>query len=116
MTADLTFNSVAFKKAFDEKDGSERRSITRGVNTPDVLSVKHQDYIDTKTKVKGRRHVVRVDRSDIDAAGVPYTSSVYVVMQIPAIENTTDWDVLTTTFRAMVADGTIWTGVPNNES
>jgi hypothetical protein len=62
MNADLTFNSVVLKKTFDTKDESQRQSTTRGVNTPDLLIIKSQDYVDSVTKVAGRRFTGRVDR------------------------------------------------------
>jgi hypothetical protein len=116
MDADLTLNSIVFKKSFDEKDGSERRSIARGVNTPDVMTIKHQDYVDSKTKVPGRRHLVRVDREDVDTAGTKYVSSCYLVLNVPSIENQTDLDVLVATFKAVAAWATTWAAIENNET
>lgn len=115
MNADLTFNSVVFEKSFDEKDGSERRSTARGINLPDVMSIKSQDYTDTATKLPGRRYTVRFDRTDETAGGVRYTSSAYLVIAVPEVENSTDLAVLIATFKAAVANADLVADVLNNE-
>lgn len=115
MNADLTFNTIVFKKSFDEKDGSERRSTTRGVNTPDVMIIKSQDYIDSSTKVPGRRYTGRIDRTTIDANLVAITTSCYFVFAIPSTAVSADVTDVTTTFKAVVADASFMANVLNNE-
>lgn len=115
MNADLTFNTIVFKKSFDEKDGSERRSSARGVNTPDVMIIKSQDYVDSATKVAGRRFTGRVDRVDVDAHGVEYTTSMYFVAAVPSLAIQAQVDNVVATFKAVVADANFITGVLNNE-
>ncbi len=115
MNADLTFNTIAFKKSFDEKDGSERRSTARDVNFPDVMSIKSQSYVDSTTKVAGTRYTIRFDRADADALNTPYVSSAYLVIAVPSIENSTDLNTLIATFKAAVADANLITAVLNNE-
>lgn len=115
MNADLTFNTIVFKKSFDEKDGSERRSTTRGVNTPDVMIIKSQDYIDSATKVAGRRYTGRVDRVTIDANLQSITTSCYFVFAVPSTALSADVTDVTTTFKALVADASFMAAVLNNE-
>jgi hypothetical protein len=115
MNADLTFNSVAFKKSFDTKDESLRRSTTRGINEPDDLIIKSQDYVDSRTKVSGRRYTVRLDRTDIDANLTPIVQSAYLVIAVPATTVQADLDVLIATFKAAVADANLIANVLNNE-
>lgn len=115
MNADLTFNTIVFKKSFDEKDGSERQSITRGVNTPDVLIIKSQDYVDSATKVAGRRYTGRVDRIDIDANLQSITTSMYFVLAVPGTAAQAAVDNVIATFKAVVADAGFVTAVLNNE-
>lgn len=115
MNADLTFNTIVFKKSFDEKGASERRSTTRGINTPDVLAIKSQDYVDSTTKVAGKRFTGRVDRIDVDANGVSYTTSAYFVVAVPGLATQTQVDNVIATFKAAVADANFITGILNNE-
>jgi hypothetical protein len=115
MNADLTFNSVAFKKSYDTKDESLRRSTTRDISTPDDLTVRTQDYVDSVTKVPGTRKSVRVDRWDVDANGTKYCTSIYVVLQVPNVENSTDLGVALATFKAAVADANLLANVLNGE-
>jgi len=103
MNADLTINTIVFAKSFDEKDGSERRSTARGINLPDVMSVKRQDAVDTKTKVSTKRYLVRFDRVCLDATGQEYTTSAYVVFVVPSIAVQADIDNVVATIRAFAA-------------
>lgn len=115
MNADLTFNSVVFKKSFDKEDGSSRRSTARGINTPDVMTIKRQAYTDSETKISGTRYLVRFDRYDVDGAEQLYNSSAYLVIAVPSTENSTDLATLVATFKAAVADTDLITNVLNGE-
>lgn len=115
MNADLTFNTIVFKKSFDEKDGSERRSTARGINTPDVMSIKTQSYVDSATKVAGTRYTARIDRTTIDANLQSITTSAYFVFAVPGTALTADVTDVTTTFKALVADATFIASVLNGE-
>jgi len=115
MNADLTFNTIVFKKAFDEKDNSLRQSTARGVNTPDKLIIKSQSYVDSVTKVPGTRYTGRVDRDAIDANGQKYSTSCYFVYAVPDLAVSADVTDVTTTFKALVADASFMAAVLNNE-
>jgi hypothetical protein len=115
MNADLTFNSIVFKKSFDEKDGSERRSIARAINTPDLLIIKSQDYVDSATKVAGKRYTGRVDRVDIDANLQSITTSMYFVIAVPSTAAQAAVDAVVASFKAVVADANFVANVLNNE-
>lgn len=115
MDANLTFNSVVFKHSYDNKDESQRQSIARAINTPDVLIIKSQDYIDSATKVPGRRYTVRFDRHDIDANLVKIVSSAYLVIAVPSTVTQAQLDVVVATFKAGVANADLIAAVLNNE-
>jgi len=116
MNADLTFNSIVFEKSFDEKDGSERRSTARGINLPDILTIKSQDYTDSETKVPGRRYTGRVDRINVDAtSGQFYTVSAYFVVAVPQLAVSGDMTAIVATFKAAVANADLIADVLNNE-
>lgn len=115
MNADLTFNTIVFKKSFDAKDESLRQSTTRSINTPDSLIVRSQDYVDSATKVAGRRFTVRVDRTDIDANLQTILSSAYVVIAVPKTATQAQIDNVVATFKAAVADASLIAAVLNNE-
>jgi len=117
MTSDLTFNTVVFKKAWDNQTGSERRSSTRGVNTPDLLIVKHQDAIQAQNKLPMKRHLTRVERVNVDAAdSTQYSVSFYVVAEVSERATSTDVSTALATFKAAVADADLLAAVLNGES
>lgn len=103
MNADLTINTIVFAKSFDEKDGSERRSTARGINTADLLTIKRQDAVDSKTKIANKRYLVRIDRETIDANLRKIITSAYFVVVVPVTAVQADVDNVIATFRALVA-------------
>lgn len=115
MNADLTFNTIVLKKSFDTEDSSERRSTARGINTPDLLTIKSQAYVDSETKVPGTRYTGRIDRVTIDANLQSIKTSCYFVFAVPATALTADVTDVTTTFKAIVADASFMAAVLNNE-
>ena len=67
---DLTISTLSFKlKANDIADGSLRTEVSRGVNLPEVLTIRSQDYVDSATKLPGTRTVLRIDRHLALASG-----------------------------------------------
>lgn len=104
MDRDLTINSIAFKFSHDAEDKGVRQSKTRGVNTPDVMTIMSQDAVNSKTKVPERRHVLRFDRYTIDANNVQIITSAYLVLVVPETATSTDTDAVIATFRDCVAD------------
>lgn len=116
MNADLTFNTIVFKKSFDLKGESTRQSITRGVNTPDKLVIKGQTYTDSTTKIAGKRYTARVDREDIDVNGDKIVTSMYFVVAIPSTATQAYVDNVVATFKAVVADATFIPAVENGET
>lgn len=107
MNADLTFNSVVFAKQWDKENESSRKSIARGINTPDYLIVKSQAYVDSKTKVSGQRYTIRFDRVDIDASVREIISTAYLVIGVPSTVTQAQLDVVVATFKAGVADANL---------
>lgn len=104
MNADLTINTIVFAKSFDEKDGSERKSTARGINTPDVMTIKRQDAVDSATKQETKRYLARFDRQATDAVtGAKYITSAYIVFVVPALALQADVDDVVATIRAFVA-------------
>lgn len=105
MNADLTFNTIVFAKQWDDPDkGSSRQSIARGINTPDKLIIKSQDYVDSATKVAGKRFTGRIDRTDIDANLQEITTSAYFVVAVPKTATQAQVDNVVATFKAVIAD------------
>jgi hypothetical protein len=115
MNADLTYNSVAFKKQFDENGSSLRQSTTRGLDIPDRLVVKHQPYVDPVTKIAGTRHIAEFQRTSFDAENVHYVSKFSFTMSVPSIETSAPFAVLVATFKAAVADADLIPAVLNGE-
>lgn len=115
MDADLTFNSVVFKKSYDLKEESLRRSTTRAINTPDDLIIKSQAYVDSKTKVPGNRYTIRFDRHDLDPVSTKIISSAYAVIAVPETVTQAQLDVVVATFKAGIANADLVAKVLNNE-
>jgi hypothetical protein len=95
MNADLTISTLAFKLASSSKaEGSERREVSRGVNLPEVMTIRHQEYTDSATKLKGIRSVVRFDRHVALIDGRIAPVSAYLVVAVPSDPNIGSADVL----------------------
>jgi len=86
MDNNIELNTIGtFNLVYSDKDaGSLRRKTGLPVSTPIELTIRHTDYVDSKTKISGRRSVVRLDRyMVIDAAGTIAPISSYVVFAVP---------------------------------
>lgn len=106
MNATITENSISFVKTFDSKEGSERQSNARGLNTPDLLTIKHQDAKDNVYGGKTKRRMLRIDRISEDADGDKYATSGYIVLVTDERSTTTDSDDVLATLRAIVGNTT----------
>jgi len=115
MNADLTFNTIVFKKSFDEKDGSERRSTARGINIPDVMTIRSQSYVDSETKISGTRFTAQIQRWTLDANLQSIKTIAQFTFQVPGTAVSADVTDVTTTFKALVADANFIANVLNNE-
>lgn len=116
MTNDLTFNSIVFKKAWDNQTESLRRSTARGINAPDELQIRSQSYVDSTTKIAGTRYNGTVTRVVIDAlTGLPYRTQFYFVLAVPGNAVAGDITAITATFKAAVADTDLIAAVLNGE-
>lgn len=115
MNADLTFNTIVFKKQYDNEAGSRRQSNARGVNTVDAMTIKSQPYTDSATKVDGKRFTARIDRDDIDASLQLIQSSAYFVITVPKTATQAQIDNVVATFKAVVADANFVVNVLNGE-
>lgn len=117
MDADQTYNSIAFKKAGDDlaRRIGERRANARGVSTPDVMTVKNQEYIDPSNKVAGKRYTAGFDYYETDANGVIVKSTIYLVVAVPSTSSSTAMTSQLATFRAFVAASGMIEKVVNGE-
>lgn len=74
-----TYNSI-----FSDAEGSERRVSGTAPGTPIVMSIKKQPYVDTKTKVSGKRTVLRIDKHvAVETGGAISPISAYLVVAVP---------------------------------
>jgi hypothetical protein len=115
MNADLTFNSVVFKKQFDNELLSQRQSIARDINTPDQMVIRSQNYVDSTTKVAGKQFNLRIDRQDLDANLVKIITSASVTIRVPNTVTQAQLDVLVATFKAAIADASLVAAILNGE-
>jgi hypothetical protein len=62
MSPDITVSSLSFVQQYSDKnDGSLRREISRGASLPTEILIKHQEYVDSRTKQAGIRSLVAID-------------------------------------------------------
>jgi len=83
MDSNPTINGLNYSLIYSDKTGSLRREIARGASLPTELLIKHQDYVDSATKVAGRRSVVRFDHYMTMTDGAIRPVSLYVVLAAP---------------------------------
>jgi hypothetical protein len=84
MDSNLTVNGLDFKLiASDIVGGSVRRETSRGATLPTEILIKHQDYVDSATKVAGKRSLVRVDYHMAMTDGIVRPVSYYAVFTRP---------------------------------
>lgn len=59
MDSNLTISTLTFSTIFsDKKDGSLRREVSRGMNTPELMYVKHQVVKDPATQLQKAQDVL----------------------------------------------------------
>jgi hypothetical protein len=58
MNADLTISTLSFTQQYSDKSGSMRREVSRGLNLPETMQVKHQTYKDSLTGKPGVQSVL----------------------------------------------------------
>lgn len=58
MDPNLTISTLTFTERYRDKAGSLRVEISRGVNLPETMQVKHQTYTDSETKRPGFQSVL----------------------------------------------------------
>lgn len=85
MNTNLTINGRSFVQRFNDKDaGSVRVDTSEGVNLPVQLTIKSQPYVDSVTKIPGRRTVVRIDKPVESADGEIISGlEAHVVVSVP---------------------------------
>lgn len=114
MDANLTINSLAFNLAFSDQNGSERRETSRGVNLPEILTIKSQKYTDSVTKLAGIRTVARVDRYVSDpVAGIVPGLEAHIVVSVPTLASvgTSDVQAVVTRLLTLLAGTTVAGGL-----
>jgi hypothetical protein len=91
MNATLTLSSLTFNQSKNGDAGSERREVSRGVNLPEILTIRHMDYVDSATKLPGVRSNVRIDRYIAGTNGIiPVTASLTVAVPSDALVTSAD--------------------------
>lgn len=95
MDNNLTIDTLVFNLRYSDKsDGSERRETSRGVNLPEIMTVKHRDIVDTKTKKSSTQSVLRFDRMLALSDGTIAGPEAHIVVTCPKDTNVTSADIL----------------------
>jgi len=55
MDSNLTISTLAFTGSYSDQSGSLRREVSRGLNLPETMRIKHQTYVDSVTKRQGNQ-------------------------------------------------------------
>lgn len=104
MDPNITINSIPFRRSFDSQDLGVRRDSSRGINNPDIMTVKRQDTTEGPSKEATQRFSVRFDRHVYDAdTGKTSVSFVQVIVGVPASAATADVNAVVATVRAFMA-------------
>lgn len=93
MNASLTLNALTFDQTKNGDSGSERREISRGVNLPEILTVRHSAYTDSVTKLPGTRSNIKIERFVAIASGNPVPVTLSLTVAVPSDVNVTSADV-----------------------
>lgn len=83
MNNDITVKTLNFNLVFSDEAGSLRRETSRGVSLPTEITVRHQDIVDSATKLPTKRSVLRIDRTIAGTSGSPIVVSAYLVVAVP---------------------------------
>jgi hypothetical protein len=55
MNNDLTISTLTFAMGYSDKTGSLRTEVSRGINLPEKMQVKHQTFTDSLTGLPGNQ-------------------------------------------------------------
>jgi hypothetical protein len=95
MNSALTISTLTFTQAYSDKSGSLRREVSRGVNLPELMYIKHQNYTDSATKRPGTQSALIFEyvKALADGTIVP---AVRATLKVQALTdaNVTSADVL----------------------
>lgn len=95
MDNNLTVSTLSFALRYsDAVAGSERREVSRGVNLPEVMTIRSQETTNSKTKVKEDRIQMRFDRHVELSDGTIGSVAASLVVIVPKDPNVVDADVL----------------------
>lgn len=84
MDTNLTIDSVVYNKVNDTDTGSVRRNTSVGLSSPKLLTIKHQNSVDSKTKEPKVRSLVRFDISQpVGTPAIRSTDSMQIVIEVP---------------------------------
>lgn len=107
MDSNITINSIPFRKSYDSQDLGVRRGTTRGINNPDIMTIKRQDTNEGPSKEATQRFSVRFDRHTFDEAtgktSVPFVQN---IIGVPISAASSDIEALIATNRAFWASVT----------
>jgi hypothetical protein len=95
MNASLTLSTLAFASVYSDADkGSLRRETSRGLQLPHLLTIKHREVIDSKTKKPVQQDLVQVDRVMLLSDGSYAPIRVKLTAEIPVDSGVAGSDVL----------------------
>lgn len=115
MNADQTYNSIAFKKAWDKPGQSERRASARGAAIPDIMSVQNSRFVDGLTKEPCTRYRVGVDYYELNSESKLIRSSASTTITVAESSSAGALTSNLATIRAIVAASGILEAVVNGE-
>lgn len=70
MNDNITLKAKVYNRVYSDKAGSLRRSLTDGAALPHTIKVAHTEIVDSVSKLKLARSLVRIDMSHLDTGGV----------------------------------------------
>jgi hypothetical protein len=61
MNNDLTISTLTYKLSYSDKTGSLRTEVSRGINLPETMQVKHQKFTDSLTGLPGSQSALIIE-------------------------------------------------------
>jgi hypothetical protein len=97
MNAQLTLSTdKVFDLQYSTEAGSLRREISRGINLPQELRIKHRTVTDTKTGLKSQQDLMQFDRIMLLSSGLYAPVRVKLTVESPVDSGVASADVLAT--------------------
>lgn len=113
MNANLTIDTLSFnKRAETLGEGSERREISRGVNLPEIMKIRHRDFLMKTYGLPAVKSELLFERwvSTVSTRVVPIRMGLWADVPSDALITTADVLAVVSRMSGVIRSGTQGTG------